>query len=130
MNDLRFVLQLLEAGQSGGAGGVGGGGGGGAHADTGAHLGGVQVVIDQAVDDLGEVVLDDGVTDLLQGGVKRKQGAEPLNELDDVIHGGVAGDPLVNVGDNVHTDVTQEVLGLLDLAGLGGGGDDQEREGD
>ena len=79
---MRFVLQLLEAGQSGGAGtGGGSGGGGGAHADTGAHLGGVQVVIDQAVDDLGEVVLDDGVTDLLQGGVKGKQGAELEREI-------------------------------------------------
>ena len=53
----------------------------------------------------------------------------PLDEVDDLIHSGVAGDPLVNVGDNVHTDVTQEVLGLLDLAGLGRG-DDQEGEGD
>ena len=54
----------------------------------------------------------------------------PLDKVDDVIHGGVAGDPLVDVGDNVHADVTQEVLGLLDLAGLGGGGDDEEGEGD
>ena len=53
----------------------------------------------------------------------------PLDEVDDLIHSSVAGDPLVNVGDNVHADVTQEVLGLLDLAGLGGG-DDQKGEGD
>ena len=80
---MRFVLQLLEAGQSGGGSTGGrGGGGGGAHADTGAHLGRVQVVIDQAVDDLWEVVLDDGVTDLLQSGVKRKQGAELSRRCD------------------------------------------------
>ena len=73
---MRFY-QLLEASQSGGGRSGGGGGvGGGAHADTRAHLRGVQVVIDQAVDDLGEVVLDDGVTDLLQRRVKREQGAE------------------------------------------------------
>ena len=69
---MRFVLPLLEASHPDGSltRGGGGGGRGGAHADAGAHLGGVQVVIDQAVDDLGEVVLDDGVTDSLQSGVK------------------------------------------------------------
>merc|ERR1712029_752334 len=97
INEICF--QLLEASQSGGGRSAGGGGGvgGGAHVDALTHLGGVQVVIDQAVDDLGEVVLDDGVTDLLQSRVKREQGAEPLDEVDDVIHGGVAGDPLVDV---------------------------------
>mgnify|MGYP007048714188 CR=1 FL=1 len=39
--------------------------------------------IDQAVDDLGEVVLDDGVADLLQIGVERKQGAELNERCDD-----------------------------------------------
>ena len=82
---MRFVLQLLEASQPDGGrwgGGGSGGGGGGAHPDTGAHLGGVQVVIDQAVDDLWEVVLDDGVTDLLQSGVERKQRAELSRRCD------------------------------------------------
>ena len=53
-------------------------------------------------------------------------GNYPLNEVDDVVHSGVAGDPLVQICDNVHADVTQEVLGLLSLGGLGGGGEDQE----
>ena len=51
----------------------------------------------------------------------------PLDEVDDLIHSSVAGDPLVNVGDNVHADVTQEVLGLLSLARHQGG--EQEESG-
>ena len=42
----------------------------------------------------------------------------PFDKVDDLIHSGVTGDPLVNVGDNVHTDVTQEVLGLDIHGGL------------
>ena len=48
----------------------------GAHADVLTHLAGVQVVVHQAVNDLGEVVLNDGVADLLQEGIKREQRAE------------------------------------------------------
>ena len=53
-----------------------------------------------------------------------------LHKLDDLVHGGVAGDPLVDVGDNIHADVAEDVLGLLGLASLGGGGEDEEGEGD
>ena len=68
---LARTLQSLEAGHPDRSGGFWGGGGVGlgAHADVLTHLAGVQVVVHQAVDDLGEVVLDDGVADLLQSGV-------------------------------------------------------------
>ena len=53
-----------------------------------------------------------------------------LHKLDDLVHGGVTGDPLIDVGDNIHADVAEDVLGLLCLASLGGGGEDEEGEGD
>ena len=54
----------------------------------------------------------------------------PLDKVDDVVHGGVAGDPLVDVGDNVHADVTQEVLGLLCLATGDQGGEEEQSGGE
>ena len=49
-----------------------------------------------------------------------------LHELDDLIQGGVAGDPLVDVGDNIHADVAEEVLGLLGLVTRHQGGEEEE----
>ena len=54
----------------------------------------------------------------------------PLDKVDDVVHGGVAGDPLVQVSDNVHADVTQEVLGLLCLATGDQGGEEEQSGGE
>ena len=55
----------------------GGGRGSVAHPNTGAHLAGVQVIVHQAVDDVGQLGLDHGFTENLQGGVDGSQsGAE------------------------------------------------------
>ena len=54
----------------------------------------------------------------------------PLNKVYDVVHGRVAGDPLIQVSDNVHTDVTQEVLGLLSLATGHQGGEEEQSGGE
>ena len=35
-----------------------------------------------------------------------------LNKVNDLIHGGVTGDPIVQICNNINTDVTEEVLGL------------------
>ena len=35
-----------------------------------------------------------------------------LNKVNDFIHGGVTGDPIVQICNNINTDVTEEVLGL------------------
>ena len=62
------ILSLEGGGRRGGGGrGVGLGAG----ADGLADLGGVEVVVDEAVDDVGEVALDDGVADDLQGAAQQ-----------------------------------------------------------
>ena len=62
------ILYLEGGGRRGGGGrGVGLGAG----ADGLADLGGVEVVVDEAVDDVGEVALDDGVADDLQGAAQQ-----------------------------------------------------------
>ena len=35
-----------------------------------------------------------------------------LNKVNDFIHGGVTGDPIVQICNNINTDVTEEVFGL------------------
>ena len=49
-----------------------------------------------------------------------------LHELDDLIQGGVAGDPLVDVSDNIHAEVAEEVFGLLGLVTRHQGGEEEE----
>ena len=67
---------------------------------------------------------------VLRGSEKLHLENYPLDKVDDVIHGGVAGDPLVQVSDNVHTDVTQEVLGLLCLVTGHQGGEEEQGGGE
>ena len=93
-----------------------------AHPDGVADLLGVEVVVDEAVDDGGELALHQGVALLLQGGAQEAaQGvAQLLEELHDLVLGGVAGDEVVEVGDDVDADgAGQLVPGLGD--GEGGG---------
>ena len=66
---MRFKNSNLEGG--GRRGGGGRGVGLGAGADGLADLIGVQVVVDETVDDVGEVALDDGVADDLQGAAQQ-----------------------------------------------------------
>ena len=66
---MRFENSNLEGGGCRGGGGRGVGLGTGA--DGLADLGGVQVVVDESVDDVGEVALDDGVADDLQGATQQ-----------------------------------------------------------
>ena len=90
--------------------------------DVGADLLRVQVVVDQAVDDGGQLGLHQRVALLLQGGPeKAAQGvAELLGELHNLVLCGVAGDEVVQVGDDVDADgAGQLVPGLGD--GEGGG---------
>ena len=68
--DLVTVRMLVRGRGGGGRGSV-------AHPNTGAHLAGVQVIVHQAVDDVGQLGLDHGFTENLQGGVDGSQsGAE------------------------------------------------------
>ena len=48
----------------------------------------------------------------------------PLNEMDNVIHGLLAGQELIDVRDNVDADVAEEILGLV----VGGLGQTEEEE--
>merc|ERR550517_172598 len=129
MNEvLHLVLKRL-----GGSSGSRGRGRGGwrwcvAHPDTGAHLGRVEVVVDEAADDVRELGLYQGLTESLQSGVNGAQSrTQPLNKVDDVIHSLVAGQPLVDVSDDVNTDVAKEILRLL-VGGVGHAQEEQERE--
>merc|ERR1719211_892817 len=122
---MRFENSNLEGG--GRLGGGGRGVGLGAGADGLADLGGVQVVVDESVYDVGEVALDDGVADDLQGAAQ--QSADPLHEVDDLLLGGVAGEEVVDVLDDVHADVAHEVPRLLG-GGPGRGGEAEHGEGE
>ena len=50
-----------------------------------------------------------------------------LHERDDLIQGGVAGDPLVDVCDSIHAEVAEEVLGLVGLVTRHKGGEEEGR---
>merc|ERR1712223_1160925 len=85
--------------------------------DVGADLLRVQVVVDQAVDDGGQLGLHQRVALLLQGSPeKAAQGvAQLLGELHDLVLCGVAGDEVVQVGDDVDAEgAGQLVPGLRD----------------
>ena len=47
--------------------------------------------------------------------------------MNDVVHGLVAGQPLVDVGDDVDADVAEQILGLV-VSGLGETQEEEERE--
>jgi len=84
-----------------------------------ANLGWVEVVVDEAIDDGGEIVLDQGLADGLQTGIDKSKGsAKPLDKLDDFLFSWVTGDPFVQILDNIHANVTQEILGLDIHGGL------------
>ena len=118
---------LHQFGHLPGRTGSGGGGGGGSLAGSngGADLGGVEVVVHQAVDDVGQLGLHQRDTEGLQSGVDGSESvADPLHKLEDLVNGGVAREELVNVRHHVHTDVAQEALLLA--AGLAGSSQEQE----
>ena len=72
------ILYLECGGRRGGGGrGVGLGAG----ADGLADLGGVEVVVDEAVDDVGEVALDDGVADDLQGAAQQSADEDKTSSI-------------------------------------------------
>merc|ERR1719412_410836 len=106
-----------------------GSGGGGcwslAGPDGGADLGGVEVIVDQAVDDVGQLGLHQRDAERLQGGVDGSQGvADLLDKLEYFVNGGVARQKLVNIGDHVHTYVAQQAL--LQASGLTGASQEQQ----
>merc|ERR1719352_598792 len=92
-----------------------------AHADGVADLLGVEVVVDQAVNDGGQLGLHQRVALLLDARPeKAAQGVtQLLEELHDLVLGGVAGDEVVQVGDDVDADGTGELVPAL---GDGDGG--------
>ena len=47
--------------------------------------------------------------------------------MNNVLHGLVAGQPFVDVGDDVDADVAEQILGLV-VGGLGETQEDEERE--
>merc|ERR1711997_857904 len=100
-----------------------------AHPDGVADLLRVEVVVDEAVDDGGQLALHQGVALLLQGGAqKAAQGvAQLLEELHDLVLGGVAGDEVVEVGDDVDADGAGELVPALGH-GHGGGHEGGEEE--
>ena len=63
-------LVVLEKSSDGGSGGAGSNGL--------AHLSGVEVVLDQTVDDVGQVGLNQGDAEVLQGGVNQTEGVTEL----------------------------------------------------
>ena len=72
------ILSLEGGGRRGGGGrGVGLGAG----ADGLADLGGVEVVVHEAVDDVGEVALDDGVADNLQGAAQQSADEDKTSSI-------------------------------------------------
>merc|ERR550517_558260 len=101
-----------------------------AHADGVADLLWVEVVVDQPVDDGGQLGLHQGVAMLLDAGPeKTAQGvAQLLEELHALVLGGVAGDEVVEVGDDVDADGAGQLVPALGH-GLGGrheGGEEEE----
>ena len=92
-----------------------------AHPDGVADLLWVEVVVDQPVDDGRQLGLHQGVALLLdRGPEKASQGvAELLEELHDLVLGGVAGDEVVEVGDDVDADGAGQLVPALGH-GLGG----------
>ena len=100
-----------------------------AHPDGVADLLWVEVVVDQPVDDGGQLGLHQGVALLLdRGPEKASQGvAQLLEERNDLVLGGVAGDEVVEVGDDVDADGAGELVPALGH-GLGGGHKGGEEE--
>merc|ERR1712137_741961 len=82
--------------------------------------------MDEGVDEGGDLALDDEVAGRLKvGNDLSEASAELLDEVHDLLLGGVAGDELVNVGHDVNTDVACELIpGLRE----GGGAEDKEGE--
>merc|ERR1719288_432430 len=92
-----------------------------AHPDGVADLLRVEVVVDEAVDDGGQLGLHQRVALLLDGGPeKASEGvAKLLEEGHNLVLSGVAGDEVVEVGDDVDADRTGQLVPALGH-GLGG----------
>ncbi len=80
-----------------------------------------ELVFDQVDDDLGQVCLDEGVADGSDGGAQVV--AELADGLDGGVQGWLAGDDLVDLGDDDDAEVTAEALGQGIVVRLAGGGD-------
>ena len=82
--------------------------------DVCTHSHRIKILVDQVVNDCGQVGLEHGVALCLQGG-RAHHGAEGvadlLEERDDLVLCGRVCDELVNVGDDVDTDVAGELVG-------------------
>merc|ERR1712140_36792 len=92
-----------------------------AHPDGVAHLLWVEVVVDEAVDDGGQLGLHQRVALLLDGSPeKASEGvAQLLGEGHNLVLSGVAGDEVVEVGDDVDADRAGQLVPALGH-GLGG----------
>ena len=71
-NGWNEYLVVLEQSSDGGPGGAG--------SDGLADLGGVEVVLDQTIDDVGEVGLNQGDAQVLEGGVNQTKGITELKQ--------------------------------------------------
>ena len=113
-------------------GGVGGGGGSrGAGTYGSAHFCGVQVVVDEGVNNCGKVVLEHGVAlgRNLRGAKQPSHlPTELLEHGHNLVHSCLVGDELVDVGQDVHADTAGEVVLVLG-EGEGGGKEGGEDEG-
>jgi len=79
-----------------------------------ADLGGVQVVVDESFDDGGELAGDQQVAGGFKSGDELSQGmADFLDKVNDLLLGGVAGDEVVQVSHDVHTDVAGQLVARL-----------------
>merc|ERR1719352_2160304 len=102
-----------------------------AHADGVADLLGVEVVVDQAVNDGRQLGLHQRVALLLDARPeKAAQGVTKLlEELHDLVLCGVAGDEVVQVGDDVDADGAGELVPALGDGDGGGHQGGEEKEG-
>merc|ERR1711944_303623 len=97
----------------------------GTRSNLGANLLWVEVVIDKAVDDGGQLGLYECVASCLKVGKNcTKRLAQLFNKLDNLLLGGVAGQELVNVGHQVDADGASK--GVFTL---GNGGPRHEKTG-
>ena len=95
------------------------------------HFCGVQVAVDEGVDDGGQVVCEHGVALVLQvlGAQQTSHGVTQLLEVgDDLLLGGLVGDEVIDVGHDVDADLAGEVDPVLG-EGEGGGQESGEDEG-
>jgi len=77
----------------------------------GADLGGVQVVVDEGIDDGGQLGLHDEIAGVFKVRDQLSESmADLLNEIDNLLLGGVARDEVVEVRHDVHADAAGELI--------------------